>query len=61
LNHAHVKELTVNLDDADEDVIDEEEKQDKREAIQSAFSNSRNHDGKSMLTYNQAFRNPLMT
>jgi hypothetical protein len=48
-----------NLDDADEELGDEEDRKGRREIIPSVFSNSRNIQEKSMLSYNQGINNTV--
>lgn len=46
------RKLKENLDDADEELGDEEERKGRREIIPLVFSNSRNIHDKSMQSYN---------
>jgi hypothetical protein len=50
--------LKENVDDADEELGDEEERKGKREIIPSVFSNSRNLHEKGMLSLNNAVQIP---
>lgn len=44
--------LKENVDDADEELGDEDERKGRREIIPSVFSNSRNQHDKAMLGFN---------
>ncbi|CDW79259.1 protein kinase domain containing protein [Stylonychia lemnae] len=55
-NSSNLK-VKENVDDADEELGDEEERKGRREIIPSVFSNSRNLHDKAMLSYNQLIKN----